>query len=132
MLYTFCCILYVTLYYSEIVCCSDRILTFRIISISHLLRWELVVKSSNYQPVVSWGAVGNTSPPSTEGAVVISFLNHLTVYTSLEVVACCSGLPCVFHRWMCLVFLQGRTTLDLLNPFSASPVFGQVQKFFFF
>ena len=22
------------------------------------------------------------------------------------------GFPCVFHRWMCLVFLRGRTTLD--------------------
>ena len=65
--------------------------------------------------VVSWGS--GKHPPKRRRLSCHSFLNRLTVYTALKVVACCSEFPCVFHRWMCLVFLRGRTTLDCLKCF---------------
>ena len=34
------------------------------------------------------------------------------VYTFLEVVACWTLITYIFHRWMCLIYLQGQTALD--------------------
>ena len=52
------------------------------------------------------------------------------VWTSFEVVTCALGLPCVFHRWMCLVFLRGQTTpdLDKCSIFCSSLSLGYVAR----
>ena len=57
-----------------------------------------------------------THPHQHRRPICHSLLNHLTVYTSLSVVACLTWITCVFHRWMCLVYLRGRTTLDFKFP----------------